>query len=116
MADSISLKVLKWIWLLLGCVIGTIQPHDLTVTRMGITQLRIRAYWKTHGKLPTALSDLPLLNGRDNETTDGWGRPIKYDAVAQAIVTLSSLRADARSDDEGPSEDIKVTFDAAEES
>jgi hypothetical protein len=96
-------------------LIGTIPPRDLTVTRIGVTEVRIRSYWKAHGQLPASLSDLPILEGRDNSTIDGWGRPIKYDVAGTAIVTLSSLGADGTAGGSGLDEDIIVSFDASQD-
>ena len=58
--------------------IETIPLRDLTVTRMHITEMRIRDYWRIHGRLPRSLDELPALKNRDDETTDGWGQPIEY--------------------------------------
>ena len=96
----------------MGNLIEIIPPRDLTVTRIAITGIRIRAYWKANGKLPASLSDLPMLKGRDDSTIDGWGRPIKYDVTGTATVTLSSLGADGVADGTGLNDDIIVSFDA----
>jgi len=93
-------------------LIETIPPRDRTVTRIGITETRIRAYWSTHGRLPGSLEDLVPLEGRDNATIDGWGRPIQYDVTPPSTVTLTSLGADSFRGVEGPSETVQVTFQA----
>jgi hypothetical protein len=93
-------------------LIETIPPHDLTVTRIGVIETRIRAYWKANGQLPAHLSDLPVLTGRDNATIDGWGRAIRYDITGTSTVTLSSFGADGTAGGTGPNQDIRVTFDA----
>jgi len=41
--------------------IEVIPPRDLTRTRMGITEIWIRSYWRANGRLPASLSDLPIL-------------------------------------------------------
>lgn len=94
--------------------IATIPPRDLTITRIGITRVRIRAYWKTHGRLPPSLSDLPPTPGRDNATVDGWGRDILYQVTGRSAVTLTSLGADGTAGGTGLDEDIVVRFDAGE--
>jgi hypothetical protein len=103
------MKALKVLSILSLGLIGTIPPHDLTVTRMGIAEVRIREYWSAHGHLPASLEELALLKGRDNETIDGWGRPIQYVVTAPSTVTLTSLGADGGTD---PSRKIEVTFQA----
>jgi hypothetical protein len=115
-------KVWTWITILqnalqrfAGNLIETIPPRDITVTRIGITEIRIRAYWKTHGHLPAHLADLPISKGRDNSTIDGWGRPIKYDVTGTSTVTLSSLGLNGAVGGTGMNQDILVTFDANEE-
>ena len=92
--------------------IATIPPRDLTVTRLGVTRSRIRAYWQAHGRLPPSLSDLPPTPGRDNATVAGWGRRILYRVTGDSIVTLSSLGADGAVGGTGQDEDISVHFDA----
>lgn len=105
----------KSVLTLAGYLIGAIPPRDLTVTRIGVTKVRIRSYWKANGQLPASLSDLPLQKGRDNSTVDGWGWPIKYDVAGTTIVTLSSLGADGAVGGTGLDEDIVVTFDASQD-
>ena len=89
--------------------IGMIPPRDLTVTRIGVSEARIRSYWKANGHLPASLSDLPILEGRDNSTIDAHGRPILYQITGATTVTLSSAGG------AGLHEDIVVSFDAAQE-
>jgi hypothetical protein len=93
-------------------LIETIPPRDLTVTRICITEIRIRSYWKANGQLPASLSDLTFLKGRDNSVIDGWGRPIKYDVTGTTTVTLSSLGANGAAGGTGLNKDIIVAFDA----
>lgn len=108
------IAILPNVLLLLACgLVETIPPRDLTVTRIGVTEIRIRAYWKTHGKLPSRLSDLPILKGRDNAMVDGWGRAIRYDVTGTSIVTLSSLGADGTAGGTGLNQDLLVTIDAS---
>lgn len=94
--------------------IATISPRDLTITRIGVTRVRIRAYWKTHGRLPPGLPDLPPSPGRDNATVDGWGRALLYQVKGRSTVTLTSLGADGTAGGTGLDEDIVVSFDASE--
>jgi hypothetical protein len=115
-----SLLTSVWFWLailivtvLLGVMLmasETIQPRDLTVTRINITEQRIRLYWKTNQKLPAQLSELPNLSDRDNSVLDGWGNPIQYQTTPPSSVTLTSFGAN------GPpgstNQNIIVTFDA----
>lgn len=116
-------KSWKWIIILLNALlmiacnlIETIPPYDLTVTRIGIIEIRIKAYWKIHAQLPSYLSDLPILEGRDNAITDGWGKSINYKITGRSTVVLSSLGADGTSGGTGANQDIIVTFDANETS
>jgi hypothetical protein len=74
-----------------GSFIDIIPSHDLTVTRIGITEIRIRLYWETHGHLPNRLSDLPRLESRDNATIDGRDRPIHYD-VSEKFIDRHSFK------------------------
>ncbi len=92
-----------------------ISPRDLTVTRMDVTETRLRRYWAANRRLPADLADLPNLKGRDNATSDGWGRPIKYQVAGPTTVTLSSAGADATADSTGSSEAIVVAFDVSKD-
>jgi len=96
-------------------LIGIIPPHDLTVTRIALTEMRIKEYWKANGRLPPSLSELPILKGRDNATEDAWGRPIKYEVTGPTTVVLSSLGADGVAGGTGLNEDIVVSFDASKD-
>ena len=118
MFKPIFSKVCTWITILqnlvlkiAGNVIEMAPPHDLTVTRLSVIEVRIRDYWKTYGRLPDNLSDLPILKGRDSATVDGWGRAIKYEITGTSKVTLSSSGSDGTSDDEALNQDIVVSFD-----
>lgn len=93
-------------------LIETIPPRDLTVTRMGITEMRIRTYWSVHGHLPERLDQLALLKDRDNTTTDGWGRPIEYVVTAPSTVTLISHATDEVGGGTGLNQIIQVAFHA----
>jgi len=96
-------------------LIGIIPPHDLTVTRIALTEMRIKEYWKANGRLPPSLSELPILKGRDNATEDAWGRPIKYEVTGATTVVLSSLGADGVAGGTGLNEDIVISFDASKD-
>lgn len=88
-------------------LIETIPPRDFTITRMGVTEVRLRAYWTDHGRLPERLEELAPLKGRDNSTTDGWGRAIQYMVIQPSTVTLTSLGAGG---EKGPDQKIEITF------
>jgi hypothetical protein len=74
--------------LIFSCI-DFISRNDMTVTRIKITEQRIRLFWKENGKLPSNLADLPILPSRDNKTTDGWGQELEYQIEGNTI-TLSS--------------------------
>ena len=94
---------------------GTIPPRDLTLTRIHITEVRIRAFWKTHGYLPANLALLQVLKGRDNTTKDGWGREINYEIIGASTVILSSVGDDELADRSELNRSIRVIFNVNEE-
>jgi hypothetical protein len=98
-----------------GQSIGMIPPRDLTIMRMGVTEVRIRLYWKANEQLPASLSDLPILEGRDNSTIDGWGRAVEYGIRGTTTVTLSSRGPDRMAGGTGVNEDIIVMFDVSDD-
>jgi hypothetical protein len=104
---ALSAGLLKLLSVLSFGLLGAVPPRDLTVTRMGVTEVRLRAYWRAHGRLPASLEELPTLKGRDNSTTDGWGRAIQYEVNEPSTVTLTSPGADGGPD---PGQKVQVTF------
>jgi len=115
MSRATQSRFTKWLWRVLGFFIGTVSPRELTTTRMGVLQVRIREYWKANGKLPPGLSDLPLLENRDNATTDGWGRPISYTFTEPSTVTLRSSGEPKTEPREVSPTEITLTFNASQD-
>lgn len=102
------------IWLALACFgcasLVTVIPADaMTDTRITVTRVRIEMYAKEHGGLPASLDPLPARQGYDNETTDGWGRPINY-SRGKDTFSLSSLGKDGLEGGSGDDADIVKTF------
>jgi hypothetical protein len=109
------ISVVPGMLLIVACsVIETIPPRDLSVTRIGVLESRLRNYWADHGRLPGELSELPLIKGRDSATVDGWSRAIRYD-VTGTTVTLTSLGADGTEGGTDLDRDIVVTFDVGDD-
>ena len=104
---AFSAGLLKLLSIVTFGLLGTVPPRDLTVMRMGVTEVRLREFWNAHGRLPASLEELPALEGRDNSTTDAWGRPIQYEVKEPSTVTLTSL-GDGGTDD--PGQKLQVTF------
>jgi len=105
--------IVKSLFITAGDLIERVPPRNLTTTRMRVTEVRIRSYWAANRRLPASLSDLPRLQGRDNSTNDGWGKPIHYEITGPSTVTLSSPGPKGRSNQAGSNEEISITFDAA---
>ncbi len=121
MVRSVDSSAWRWISvvsstvLIVACsVIETIPPRDLSVTRIGVIESRLRAHWAAHGRLPGDLAELPVVQGRDSATIDGWGRAIRYD-VAGTTVTLTSLGADGAEGGTDSDRDIVVSFDVGDD-
>jgi hypothetical protein len=88
----------------------TIPPDALTRTRMTVTEVRIRSYYAGASTLPNSLAVLPVTDAaRDNNVTDGWGRPMQY-RVEGTKVTLTSFGRDGRPGGRGKDSDIVTTF------
>lgn len=109
----IALAILAMVILI--ALADRIPPGALTRTRMDITQQRILAYVAAHRRLPASLLELPKVQGRDSEISDGWGRPIRY-AVNGRTVTLSSLGKDGLPGGTGENSDVDLTFAVPEAS
>lgn len=109
---------LLWIILVLFVIfvvrLDTVPNYDLTITRLTLTEVRIKNYWQSNNRLPDQLSDLTPLSNRDNSTADGWGRPIKYTKVLPSTVTLSSLGKDGIAGGTDDDSDLTFTFDASQ--
>jgi len=80
--------------LLFSCV-DVVSPHDLTKTRILLTEQRIRLFWEKNAKLPPDLNNLPLLPDRDNETKDGWGRQLEYKTEGSKVTLWGTGKPDA---------------------
>jgi hypothetical protein len=99
--------------LIVACsLIERISPRDLTMTRVRVTEARVRSYWRANGRLPASLSALPPQKGRDNSTIDGWGNPIIYRVTGATTVSLSSLGPDNGT---GSNQSIVFAFDASKD-
>ena len=97
--------------LLFGCV-DSISPHDLTKTRIVVTEQRIRIFWQKNGKPPSTLTQLPLLSGRDNKTTDAWGRELDYKVEGNKITLASPGKLGATAVSESG---VTNTFDLSQQ-
>jgi hypothetical protein len=82
---------------------------------MIVTETRVRLFWERAKKLPNKLSDLPPLEGKDNEITDGWNREIEYRAEGSVVILLSrgKNRKSATTNEER--HDIILRFDVTKE-
>jgi hypothetical protein len=71
------------------------------------TRVRIDMYLKNQAdsRLPTSLDVLPAREGYDNETVDGWNRPLIYRTEEHGF-TLTSLGKDGVPGGSGPDADI----------
>jgi hypothetical protein len=94
---------------LFGCT-DKITPHDMTVTPMTETFVRINIYAETNRATPPSLDALPKREGYANRTTDGWNRPLLYRVAQDGIITLTSYGADAKPDGTGEHADISMSY------
>ncbi len=69
------------------------------------TAVRVGMYQQREGALPTSLNTLPIRQGYDNETTDGWNQPLIY-AVDEGGFSLKSLGRDGVPGGSGEDGDI----------
>ena len=87
----------------------SIQPHDLTRSRMMAICARINLYSHTHGHPPTLLQQLPKRPEHNDSIEDGWGNAILYVYDAdRGTITLRSYAGDGVAGGRGDNEDIEV--------
>jgi len=96
-------------WMELDDFIG-IPPRVLTATRMWVVKRRILQYAHSHNQLPRSLSELPIMQGYDNDVEDEWGRMITYEVSPSGLVTLTSLGRDGKRGGTGKDADMVATF------
>jgi Type II secretion system (T2SS), protein G len=96
-------------WMELDDFIG-IPPRVLTATRMWVVKRRILQYAHSHNQLPHSLSELPIMQGYDNDVEDEWGRMIAYLVSPSGLVTLTSLGRDRKQGGTGKDADMVATF------
>ena len=87
-------------------LVDRIPPHDMTVTSMGETLVRIQMYMRDNGETPPTLAALPIRPGHMNRTTDGWGRELQYMVDENGVISLTSLGADGKPGGDGPNKDL----------
>jgi hypothetical protein len=78
---------------------------------MQVIKRRILRYASTNGTLPTALDQLPRMEGYDNEVVDAWGKPIDLH-IKDDKVTLTSYGRDGMPGGTGDDADMVGVFKA----
>ena len=91
-------------------LVTTVTPHDMSLTAIGETHVRMHLYLREHRECPPSLAELPKRDGYMNRTTDGWNRPLLYSVDDSGIITLSSLGRDGVSGGTGDDRDITRRF------
>lgn len=91
-------------------LVDTIPAKNLTETRLTITYHRIQSFWNQHGRVPNRSDELPLLEGRDCSTKDGWGRELKWHSDGNTRVEVWSLGRDGIPGGAGEDSDIATMF------
>lgn len=91
--------------------VDTVPPRSMTHTNMHMTKRRILRYATAHDSLPTALDQLPRIEGYVNDVTDGWGRPILWRIEGNQI-TLISFGRDGMPGGIGEDADMAGVFQA----
>ena len=91
-------------------LVTTIGPHDMSLTAITETHVRMHLYLLEHRECPESLSQLPKRDGYMNRTTDGWDRPLIYSVDDGGVITLSSLGRDGVVGGTGDDRDITRRF------
>lgn len=86
-----------------------IPPQALTHTHMHTMKRRILRYASAHEALPISLDQLPRIEGKSNDVTDGWGRPILWRSKGDEV-TLVSYGRDGVLGGTGEDEDMMGVF------
>jgi hypothetical protein len=91
----------------------SIAPREaITRARMFVCKRRILQYASTHGQLPSSLSQIPVIPGKDNSTDDAYGRPLGYSVQTNGLVVLTSLGRDGVPGGHARDADIYARFPA----
>jgi len=92
----IAIGILSAVVMLTVSCIDSVSRHDMTVTRIDVIEQRIHLFWAENGKLPSTLAELRPLAGRDNKTTDAWGRELQYKVDGHMITLWSQGKQGGR--------------------
>jgi hypothetical protein len=95
---SFSVYLSRRAALVLACLLAScdnklISDHDMTMTAIGETSVRIGIYVNSNGKLPSNFNVLAMRPNYSNRTTDAWNRPLIYQIEGDTF-SLTSLGAD----------------------
>lgn len=94
-------------------MIPTVPKASSTKGTLTVLSRRVRRYVKLNNEIPHDLSNLPILNGFNNDIKDAWGNDIIY-LVNNKEVTLTSLGRDGKIGGKGEDTDISEKFNAFE--
>lgn len=76
--------------LLLLCALGERgTPRELTNATMNTIKHRILRYARKNDCLPDSPEQLPVIENRDKNVKDGWGRPIRWTVEADKVTLIS---------------------------
>ena len=109
-AATVALLAISTLTVVACSLVTTISPHDMTLTAIGETHVRMHIYLKEHRQCPKTLSQLPQRDEYINRTTDGWDRPLIYSVDDGGIITLLSLGRDGVAGGTGDDQDITRRF------
>lgn len=85
-----------------------IPPRSETLNNIHGIERRIHLYWDEHGRLPASPSELPIEPNKVSDTTDGWGRELRWTFVDEMTIRVSSLGRDGEVGGAGEDEDWNV--------
>jgi hypothetical protein len=102
--------VLAAVFGLLALFVDVIPPKAETITAMGETFVRIGLYAKQSNSISPSLAVLPKRNGYANQTTDAWGRELKYEVTPDGVISLTSLGKDGKPGGQGDDADIRRAY------
>ena len=80
---------------------GTMNAYDrirteVTQTNMATLEKAINLFGGTEGRTPTDLKELSATRLLMGDTSDGWGRPLKYERVSDSNFRLISAGQDGK--------------------
>lgn len=96
--------------LLISSLLPEAPSHSISAARMQVIKRRVLRYYNEHEEIPVQISNLPEIDGMDNNIVNEWGKPFVLICNFSKI-TVISLGRDGLFGGKGDDADMIGEFD-----